>query len=179
MSPLIIDVRESDEFELEHIEHSINVPLSAFSAVAPGVLKHLPDREIVFMCRSGNRSQQAHEQAKGLGFEDTHTLSVHKGGIVQWAKEGEHLMKKVGKSPLPLMRQMQIIMGTLFVIFASLGLFINPWFSSATIAFGVGLFIAGMTGDCAVAALLAKAPWNKANPDLKANYCKAAGNCPS
>ena len=41
MSEVIIDVRERDEYELEHIEHSINVPLSSFSTVVPGVLPNL------------------------------------------------------------------------------------------------------------------------------------------
>jgi hypothetical protein len=72
---------------------------------------------------------------------------------------------------------MQIIVGSLLMIFASLGAFVNPWFSVATIAFGGGLLMAGVTGNCAVAALLAKAPWNKADPKLQKQYCQAAGNC--
>jgi rhodanese-related sulfurtransferase len=177
MSEVIIDVRERDEYEIEHIEHSINVPLSSFATVVPGVLTQLKDRKITFMCRGGLRAQQAHEQAKGLGFNDAHTYSIYEGGIVKWKESGNPVMQKNGKTPLPLMRQMQITMGILFMIFASLGAFINPLFSTVTIAFGGGLFLAGLTGDCAVAGVLAKAPWNKADPSLKDNYCKASGNC--
>lgn len=177
MSEVIIDVRERDEYEIEHVEHSINVPLSSFSTVAPGVLTQLKDREIVFMCRGGLRAQQAFEQAKGLGFNKEHSYSIYDGGIVKWKENGYEVMQKTGKSPLPLVRQMQIVMGILFMIFASLGAFINPLFSTVTILFGGGLLAAGLTGDCAVAAILAKAPWNKADPTLKDNYCKASGNC--
>jgi len=177
MTEVIIDVRERDEFEIEHIENSINVPLSSFSAVAPGVLNQLHDRKVVFMCRSGMRSQQALEQAKGLGFNDIHVYSCYEGGISKWLEQGKEVMRKAGKSPLPLMRQMQIVMGALFIIFATLGTFVNPWFSLATVFFGIGLFYAGMTGDCAVAATLSKAPWNKADPTLQENYCKATGQC--
>lgn len=178
MSEVIIDVRERDEFALEHVENSINVPLSTFSTVAPGVLNQLKDRQVTFMCRGGLRATQAHEQAKGLGFNDAHTFSVYEGGIVKWIDEGKPVMKKTGKSPLPLMRQMQILMGIMFVIFSTLGAFVDPMYSVATILFGLGLFYAGTTGDCAVAAVLAKAPWNKADPNLQSNYCRAvAGNC--
>lgn len=177
MSEIIIDVREKDEFELEHIEHSINVPLSSFTAVVPGVLNLLQNKEITFMCRSGSRALQACEQAKSLGYNDVHAYKVYEGGLVNWKQQNRPLMQKKGKSPLPLMRQMQIIMGFLFVVFASLGAFINPMFSTVTIFFGLGLFYAGYSGDCAVAALLAKAPWNRADPSLKTSYCRANGHC--
>jgi hypothetical protein len=93
-----------------------------------------------------------------------------------WIKEGKEV-QSAGKAPLPLMRQMQILMGILFMVFATLGTFVNPWFSSATILFGAGLFMAGVTGNCAVASTLAKAPWNKADPKLKDEFCRASGNC--
>lgn len=176
MSEVIIDVRERDEYEQEHVKHSINVPLSAFTTVVPGVLNQLKDKEIVFMCRSGARATQAYEQAQGLGFNDAHTYRVYPGGIMAWIEAGREVQKGE-KAPLPLMRQMQIIVGTLLVVFASLGTFINPWFSLATIVFGGGLLMAGVTGNCAVASLLAKAPWNRADPKLKKAYCQAAGNC--
>lgn len=177
MSDVIIDVRERDEYEIEHIEHSINVPLSSFSAVAPGVLNQLKNQNVTFMCLGGMRALQACEQAKGLGFENIERFTVYDGGLMQWVKNGEPVMKKMGKTPLPLMRQMQIGMGTLFVIFASLGAFVDPLFSIATIGFGAGLFYAGLTGECGVSSFLAKAPWNRADPTLKDAYCRAAGNC--
>jgi len=176
MTNVIIDVRERDEYEQEHVKHSINVPLSVFTTVAPGVLNQLKDRKILFMCRSGARATQAREQALGLGFNDAHVYDIYSGGLVQWKKEGNEVQAAV-KAPLPLIRQMQIIVGSLLVIFATLGTFLSPWFSLATIAFGGGLFWAGASGNCAVAALLAKAPWNKAAPQLKKDYCQAARNC--
>jgi len=176
MTEVIIDVRERDEYELEHVKNSINVPLSAFSTVVPGVLNQLKDRKILFMCRSGMRAQQAFEQAKGLGFDDAHTYKVYPGGIMSWIEAGNEV-QKAGKSPLPLMRQMQIIMGLMFIIFASLGAFVDSTYSMVTIVFGAGLFYAGLTGNCAVAGALAKAPWNKADTKLKDQFCQASGNC--
>jgi len=177
MSEVIIDVREHDEYEIEHVEHSINVPLSSFTSVVPGVLAQLKDRKVTFLCRGGLRAQQAFEQAKGLGYNDAHEFSVYEGGLMKWIENGNPVMKKMGKTPLPLQRQMQIIMGLMFVLFAALGALVDPMYSVANVAFGAGLFFAGLTGDCAVAGILAKAPWNKADPTLKDNYCKASGNC--
>lgn len=38
MTEVILDVRERDEFEAEHVPGSISVPLSHLDSVAPGVL---------------------------------------------------------------------------------------------------------------------------------------------
>ncbi len=166
MAEVIIDVREKDEYTAEYIKDSINVPLSGFATTAPGILNQLKDRQILLMCRSGIRATQALEQAKTLGFNDIHSYRVFDGGIVEWKKQGNLVAKAVNAS-LPLMRQMQIIVGTLLVIFASLATLVNPWFSVATILLGGGLLMAGITGNCAVAALLVEAPWNKGNANLQ------------
>ena len=53
---LIVDVREEDEYALGHIPGAINLPLSRFhDADFPD------DKDIVFYCRSGYRSQIAIE----------------------------------------------------------------------------------------------------------------------
>lgn len=174
MTEVIVDVRERDEYEVEHVEGSINVPLSAFQTAAPGVLNLVKDRQIVFMCRSGARATQAFEQARGLGFDDAHVYSVYDGGIMAWIAAGLPVQKGA-KAPLPLMRQMQIIVGTLLVVFTTLGATVSPWFSATAAFFGGGLLYAGITGNCAVASVLAKAPWNRHDPSVKKDYCKMSG----
>ncbi len=168
MAEVIIDVREKDEYFAEYIKDSINVPLSGFAATAPAVLNQLKNQQILLMCRSGMRATQALEQAKNLGFNDVHSYRVFDGGIIEWKKQG-NAVDKTANAPLSIMRQMQIIVGTLLVIFVSLATLVNPWFSIATMLLGGGLLMAGITGNCAVAALLIKAPWNKANPNLQKN----------
>lgn len=176
MTEVIIDVRESDEYQNQHVDGSINVPLSKFGLVAPGVFNQLKDRKIIFMCHSGARATQASEQAKGLGFNAEHEYEVYPGGIMGWIKQGNPV-KKAEKSAMPLIRQVQIIMGLVFLVFASLGTFVNPWFSVVTVFMGAGMIFAGVTGDCAIASVIAKAPWNKADPTLKKTYCQASGSC--
>lgn len=172
MSEVIIDVRERDEFDAEHVEHAINVPLSMFNSMAPGVLNHLRDRQIVFMCRGGARAAQALAQAQGLGFNDTHQYSVYPGGILQWIKEGRPV-HKAGKAPLPLIRQVQLIVGSLVTVFGALGVALHPIFAVGAVLMGLGLVMTGATGNCVLAAVLAKAPWNKANPGLRRELCQA------
>lgn len=88
MTEVIIDVREHEEYKMQHIKDSINVPLSIFSTVVPGVLNLLKDRKIVFMCHSGIRAMQASEQVKQLGYNDEHEFSIFPGGIMQWIENG-------------------------------------------------------------------------------------------
>lgn len=176
MSEVIIDVREHDEYENQHVKGSINVPLSKFSLMAPGVFNQLKDRKITFMCHSGARATQAREQAKGLGFNAEHEYEVYPGGIMAWIKAGNPV-DKAGKSPMPLIRQVQILMGLMVLTFVALGSLINPWFSALAAFIGAGMIFAGVTGDCAVAGAVARAPWNKADPSLKKVYCQASGNC--
>lgn len=160
MSEVIIDVREKDEFLAEHVEHAINVPLSAFNTMAPGVLNQVKDRRLVFMCRTGIRANQALHLAKGLGYDDVHSYRVFDGGLLEWKKQGGEV-KKGMKSPFNLMQQTQMTIGLMTFVFALLAILVNPNFSYLVLFVGAGLFYAGLTGTCAVATLIGMAPWNK------------------
>jgi len=162
MSEVIVDVRERDEYAIQHVENSINVPLSVFGTVAPGVLNQLQDRKIVFMCHSGVRAEQAKNMAKGLGYNQEHEYACYDGGIVQWIKSGKDVVKGKSAGSMPLQRQVQLVIGFLVISFGVLGMWVNPWFSVAAAATGFGLFIAGATGYCLMAKFVAMMPWNKA-----------------
>ncbi len=164
MSQVIIDVRERDEYAIEHVEHSINVPLSVFPMVAPGVLKQLEDREILFMCQSGLRAAQAKKLATGFGYNNEHTFEVYEGGISQWIKDGKEVIKGTSKSSLSLQRQVQLVIGSLVVVFGIMGWLLNPWYSLAAAAVGLGLFLAGATGYCLMAQIVSWMPWNRNKP---------------
>lgn len=176
MSKVIVDVRERDEYAIEHVEHSINVPLSVFQMVAPGVLKQLEDREIMFMCHSGMRAAQAKVLASGMGYNKEHTYTSYEGGIMQWIKDGKDVIKgNTVKSRLSLQRQVQIIIGFLVVVFGVMGMYVNPWYSIAAASVGGGLFIAGASGYCLMAQIVSWMPWNRAAPATPG--VSAAGNC--
>lgn len=75
---LFIDVRESHEYAAGHIEGLPNYPLSSFMET----FHELPrDREIVIICRSGNRSIQAAKILKEQGYQQ---ITNVKGGMLAW-----------------------------------------------------------------------------------------------
>jgi phage shock protein E len=64
----IIDVREPEEFNMSHVEGSINLPLSRIMA-DPSVVTDLPkDETLVIYCNSGNRSGQAQQILNSYGI---------------------------------------------------------------------------------------------------------------
>ncbi|MDH5229277.1 MAG: rhodanese-like domain-containing protein [Gammaproteobacteria bacterium] len=176
MSQVIIDVREKDEFAAEHAPDSVNIPLSSFAAIAPGVLNQLKDRKITFMCRSGARASQAQAIASGLGFNDAHSYDVFEGGLMAWKLQGKQISQHNVKAPLPLMRQVQLLIGAMVIAFALLGAFVNSTFAIGAAAVGAGLFLAGATGFCALATLMGKLPWNRGDLLAQKRMCAASSN---
>lgn len=176
MNNVILDVRERDEFDAEHVEHSINVPLSEFHRVAPGVLKNLSDKEIIIMCRSGNRARLALEQIPAVTNNSAIPAKVFEGGIIEWKKQGKptNVFKK---GHLPIMRQVQLTAGALVFVFAVLALIVSPLFALGAAFVGAGLTFAGATGICALAIVMSKMPWNKTAP--KQELCDVSPNSKS
>ncbi|QQE77510.1 rhodanese-like domain-containing protein [Alicyclobacillus sp. SO9] len=75
----VVDVREPFEFSGGHISKAKNIPLGSLR----NRLADLPkDKEIVFVCRSGNRSMKAAQIAKKAGMEAIYNLS---GGMSRWS----------------------------------------------------------------------------------------------
>ena len=80
--PLILDVREPDEYngELGHIAGSLLIPLKELSARA-AELERYRGRPIIVVCRAGVRSTTAAAMLYGLGYERVYNL---KDGMVEW-----------------------------------------------------------------------------------------------
>jgi len=78
----ILDVRESYEWQQEHIPGSKLIPLNDLQ----NRLNELPeDRDIVVVCRSGNRSMMGLDIIRGGGFEKSSSMN---GGILAWTAAG-------------------------------------------------------------------------------------------
>lgn len=173
MSEVIIDVREKDEFEAEHIENSIHVPLSKFSLLAPGILNQLKTQNVLIMCRSGKRAKLAETQISQLGYSDKISAAIFEGGILRWKELGRPtLIRKKGH--LPIMRQVQLTAGSLILISSALAALLSPKFLYATAFIGMGLTIAGATGFCGMANLLALMPWNKTSQTTHEELCQVS-----
>ena len=67
-----------------------------------------------------------------------------------------------GKGPLPIMRQVQIVAGSLALAGVVLGFAVHPGFFVLSGVVGAGLLQAGATGSCMMATLLMKLPYNRA-----------------
>ena len=73
------------------------------------------------------------------------------------------------KQPIEIMRQVQIVAGSLVVMGAALGALLHPGFHALSAFVGAGLVFAGASGTCMMARLLALAPWNRrASPPVTA-----------
>lgn len=79
---LIIDVREPNEYAQIRARGAVLLPLGRLN----GRVRDLPrDREILLMCRTGGRSQNATQFLAANGFENVTNVS---GGIVAWHRAG-------------------------------------------------------------------------------------------
>ncbi len=78
---LLIDVREANEFNAE-LGSIQNAKLITLGPDLTEFLKHTDrNQEIIFICRSGNRSGQATKEAQQLGYKNVMNLS---GGMLRW-----------------------------------------------------------------------------------------------
>lgn len=74
----LIDVRELDEYEQGHIPNTKHIPLSQFVARIDEID---PNKEAIFVCRSGNRSGKACEYLSSLGYKKLKNMV---GGMIEW-----------------------------------------------------------------------------------------------
>jgi len=152
---VLVDVREADEHAREHIVGAVAVPLSCFDA-APLALT--PGREVIFMCRGGHRTAaHCHRLAARIDGQ-AHVLA---GGLEGWKAAGLPVATD-RRAPLELMRQVQMAAGGLTLLAGALGVTVHPAFWGISAFVGAGLFVAGATGFCGMARLLAVMPWNRA-----------------
>jgi rhodanese-related sulfurtransferase len=78
----ILDVRQPEEWNEFHVPDSALIPLDQLAAR----INELPqDKEIVIVCRSGNRSAQGREILLDAGFAQVTSMA---GGLTQWKAAG-------------------------------------------------------------------------------------------
>jgi rhodanese-related sulfurtransferase len=149
----IIDVREPAEFAAEHVAGSTSLPLRQVSAVS---VQPKAGERLVLICASGRRSGMACEQLAAEGLE----VFTLQGGIAGWRAAGG-TTEKAQRTFIPLERQVLAIAGLLVLSGIVLSFAVHPWFLALTAFVGAGLTVAGVTGFCGMALLLARAPWNQ------------------
>lgn len=84
--PLVIDVRQPEEFSTGHIAGARLVPLGDLGRKMHSLPKN---REIVCVCASGNRSRSATRSLMEAGY-DAHNMN---GGMLAWRRAGRPVKK--------------------------------------------------------------------------------------
>ena len=152
---LLVDVREDFEHAEERIEGAALAPLSKFD---PQKLRdEHGDSRLVFLCRTGKRSREAAQRYRRGDEAVFHAA----GGIENWKAAGHAVLRPPGGPRLPIMRQVQIVAGSLVVVGTTLGWVVAPPFLVIPAFVGCGLVFAGASGWCGMALLLARMPWNR------------------
>ena len=99
---LLLDIREPDEFNAMHIEGSINVPRGVletaceydYEETVPELVE-ARDREIIVVCRSGNRSVFVCDVMQVIGYQNVSSL---KTGLRGWADYEQPLVNEKGET---------------------------------------------------------------------------------
>ncbi len=98
---LLLDIREHEEFAGAHIANSLHVPRGLLEQACEwNYAETIPDlvqareRQVVVICRSGNRSVLAADTLKLLGFKKMSSL---KTGIKGWNDAELPLLNTVGE----------------------------------------------------------------------------------
>ncbi len=78
--PVIIDVREANEFKTGHIEGAINKPLSNIDKEIEKLSKY-KHKPIIVVCQTGTRSTTACKKLTSAGFDKVSSMI---GGMQAW-----------------------------------------------------------------------------------------------
>lgn len=156
-APRILDVRTPVEFEAMHIPGSYNVPLDNLREHRDELRTHL-DEDVVLVCRSGNRAEQAEKALAEVGLPGLHVLD---GGVLAWRATGAPVEE--GRQTWDLERQVRLVAGG--IVFASIvASTVAPKARFVAGGIGAGLTGAALTNTCAMGMALSKMPWNRRTP---------------
>ncbi len=83
-SPVLLDIRELDEWDLGHLKDAIHIPRGKLEAL---VEDRIPDKSaaLIVYCAGGVRSLLAGETLRAMGYED---LISMEGGYGDWEDAG-------------------------------------------------------------------------------------------
>jgi rhodanese-related sulfurtransferase len=156
-APRLVDVRSPGEFETAHITGSYNVPLDVLDKHRPEIVQRLEqDRDVVLVCRSGQRSTQAAELLREAGLTSGRVLE---NGLLDW--EGQGFAVARGVQRWDLERQVRLVAGSVVLssVVASTAIPRLKWLAAAI---GAGLTYAAVSNTCAMGTALSKLPYNRA-----------------
>lgn len=153
---VLVDVREPAEHAAAHIKQATLLPLSQ---VATDRLPETKGKTLVIHCLKGGRGQTACQTLLAQNPE----LEIYnlEGGITAWSAAGLPTHSTTQTPILPLDRQTQLTIGLGILTMSVLAAVVHPGFIWGAAFFGAGLTVAGITGFCGLARVLAVMPWNQ------------------
>jgi len=148
---IVLDVRTSVEHDSKKISGVYNLPLDELDEH----FEMLKTYDKVYLhCQSGNRSGKGFQKLLDRGLNNVVNVT---GGINEWEKNNFEVR---AKNKMPIMQQVLTAAGTLVLAGSILAIF-NSYFQILTIFVGSGLIYAGLSGNCLMAKILGKMPWNQ------------------
>ena len=165
----LLDVRTPPEHAEAHVPGVQLVPLDTLDPAA--FLARRPDSAapLYVFCQAGGRAKMAIEKFDAAGFEG---CVLVEGGTQAWIDAGLPVDRGTSRV-IPLMRQVQLVIGFFSALGAGLALTVDVRFALLPLLAGCGLLVAGSTGWCGLAILMSKMPWNR----VAGQSCCASGNC--
>jgi rhodanese-related sulfurtransferase len=163
----LIDVRTPPEFSAGHVRGARNLPLDDLDAAAFCRGRACDAPPLYVLCQFGSRASRAIAKLEAAGVKG---CVLVEGGTQAWIDAGFPVERGTSRV-LPLMRQVQIVVGSVSAVGAVLALAVNPWFALIPLVMGSGLLFAGLTGICGLALVLARMPWNKSSHNPNASCC--------
>jgi len=88
-SALVVDVRETKDFNLGHIAGALNMPYASVDSRL-GELVAFKDKPLVLVCKMGQHSGAVGKKLKSQGFQDVRRLA---GGMSEWSASNLPLVK--------------------------------------------------------------------------------------
>lgn len=163
----LVDVRTPAEFTAAHVPGAELIPLDEIDAAAFCRERGVNRTPVYVLCQSGGRARRAIEKLQRAGVQG---CVLVEGGTQAWIDAGLPV-NRGERRVLPLMQQVQIVVGFLSAAGAALALAVHPGFALIPLVMGGGLLFAGLTGFCGLALVLAKMPWNKSSTCNSASCC--------
>lgn len=153
----VLDVRSLGEWEAAHLAGATHQSLDVLNPEDwRRRAENAQQGPLFVLCQAGGRATRAASILCASGVP----CSVIEGGLDAWRAAG--LPVVLGRSKvLPLMRQVQIVIGLVSGVGSALAIWKDPMFGFIPLAMGAGLLFAGLSGTCGLALLMAKMPWNR------------------
>ena len=151
---MLIDVRDPVEHAGARIPGATLMPLAKFD---PAMVKVDGASRAIFHCKAGMRSAKACQKMLEAGHAEAWQLG---GGIDAWIQAGLPV-ERDARAGISIIRQVQMVAGSIVLIGSLLGGFVSPWFFIVSGFIGAGLLFAGITDTCGMAMMLSKMPWNR------------------